>query len=172
MSKTRRAVAALAIAAAAACFTAEAQAADSLSFGEQGTKATFGANRVVSIDGTITYRDDCPVPGIKDFFYPATDVYLVQSGTASAGAELHDVGGGEPNTIVSGASVFLAGMTAKSAPAGNLDEGEYDLVLDNCQDGNYDPRWDCFFPDAVTITLPDVLPLADNGIKAIKDGSR
>ena len=48
---------------AAAFFTAEAQAADSISFGDQGSTATFGANAIVGIDGSITYRTDCPGPG-------------------------------------------------------------------------------------------------------------
>src|SRR4051794_19550080 len=172
MRKTRRVVGALAVALAAAGFTAQAQAADSISFGDEGTKATFGANAIVRVDGTITYRDDCPVPGVKDFFYPATDVYIVPAGTGTGTGKLHDVDGDRPNTIVSGASLFTDEVIAMTAPAGKLDEGEYDVVYDNCQDGYYDPGYDTVFPGAVTVTLPDVLPLADNGINAIKDESR
>jgi hypothetical protein len=84
MRQTRRAVAALAVMPAAALFTAQAQAADSLSFGDQGSTATFGANQIVRIDGSNTSRNDCPKPGINDFFYPATDVYIVPSGAESA----------------------------------------------------------------------------------------
>src|SRR4051812_11985826 len=105
MSKTRRGLAALAAVVAAGCFAAQAQAADSISFGESGPTATYGVNGIVRIDGSITYRSDCPKPGINDFFYPATDVYIVDHGTAD-GMELHDAGGGRPNTIVSGASIF------------------------------------------------------------------
>ncbi len=108
----------LGLAAASACFTAEAQAAGSISFGEQGTKGALGANGIVRIDGTITYRDDCPVPGVKDFFYPATDVYLVPAGTGSGTGKLHDVGGGRPNTIVSGASRVTDEVIAMTASAG------------------------------------------------------
>jgi hypothetical protein len=116
MSKTRRALTALAVALAAACFTAEAQAADSISFGDQGQTATFGANAIVRIDGTITYESHCPKPGINDFFYPATDVYIVPSGAGTG--TLHDACGGRPNTIVSSATVFTDELIALTAPGG------------------------------------------------------
>ena len=170
MRHTRRTVAALAVAAATATFTAEARAADSISFGDQGSHGTFGANGIVRIDGSITYRSDCPKPGIPDWFYPATDVYLVPEGSGTG--ELHDVGGGRPNTIVSATTAFLDEVIAMTAPAGNLDEGAYDVVYDTCQDGNFDPGWDTVFPDAVTVELPYVLPLADGAIKGLKDESR
>ena len=56
MRTTRRAVAALARGGRhRAFFAAAAQAADSISFGDQGTEsATFRANAIVRIDGSIT----------------------------------------------------------------------------------------------------------------------
>src|SRR4051794_24204608 len=86
--KTRRVIPVLAVALAAACFTAQAQAADSMSFGDQGQAASFAANDIVRIDGTISYENHCPKPGIDDFFYPATDVYVVPAGEESG--KLHD----------------------------------------------------------------------------------
>ena len=170
MRYTRRAAAVLAVTVAAALWTAQAWADDSISFGDQGPTATFAANEIVRVDGRITAHNDCPKPGINDFFYPATDVYLVPAGTAFGA--LHDASGGRPNTIVSTTSAFLDEVIAMTAPAGNLDEGTYDVVFDNCQDGNYDPGADTLFPDAVTVTLPDVLPLADGAIRGMKDESR
>ncbi|HXV58660.1 MAG TPA: Calx-beta domain-containing protein [Gaiellaceae bacterium] len=154
----------------AAVLPSTALAADTIGFGDQGASATFGANAIVRIDGTITYASDCPEPGIDDFFYPATDVYLVPAG--SAGGELQDAGGGRPNTIVSGASAFLDEVIAVTAPAGSLDEGTYDVVYDTCQDGQLDPGRDTVFPSAVTVRLPDVLPLADAAIRELKDEAR
>src|SRR5204863_3819514 len=87
------------------------------------TRATFGANDIVRIDGSITYASDCPKPGINDFFYPATDVYLVPAGTEGQG--LTDAGGGRPNTIVSGASLFVDEIIGLTAPGGKLDDGVY-----------------------------------------------
>ena len=170
MRHTRRALAALAVALATAFFTAEALAADTISFGEQGSTGTYGPNGVVRIDGSISFRDDCPKPGIDDFFYPATDVFIVDAGTGTG--TLHDAGGGRPNTIVSGASLFTDEVIAITPPAGTLDQGEYDVVYDTCQDGNYDPGFDTIFPGAVTVEMPDIIPLADDGIGKIKDEAR
>ena len=135
-----RLVCVLAAVCAAVVLPAAALAADSLSFAYGETKATFGANDIVGIDGAITYASDCPKPGINDFFYPATDVYLVPAG--SEGGELHDVGGGRPNTIVSGASFFVDEVIGLTAPGGKLDDGVYDVVSDTCQDGQFDPGRD------------------------------
>ncbi len=166
----RHTLAALAVTLVAAVFAAEAQAADSISFGDKGSGATFGANEIVGIDGSITYRNDCPKPGIDDWFYPATDVYLVPAGSGTG--TLQDVGGGRPNTIVATATAFLDEVIAMTAPAGNLDEGEYDVVYDTCQDGEFDPGFDTVFAGAVTVRLPDVLPLADGAIGRIKSEAR
>ncbi len=163
-------VGALAVVIGATVLPATASAADALSFGDQGPSATFGANAIVRIDGSITYETNCPEPGIKDFFYPATDVYIVQAGAVAG--ELQDAGGGRPNTVVSGASAFVDEVIATTAPAGQLDEGVYDVVYDTCQDGTYDPGKDTLFADAITVELPEVLPLADNGINALKDEAR
>ena len=124
------------------------------------TVSRQGERAVVSIDGSITYASDCPKPGINDFFYPATDVYLVEAGFS--GGELHDVGGGRPNTIVSGASLFTDEVIGLTAPGGKLEGGVYDVVYDTCQDGQYDPGHDTIFRDAVTVdeveTFPSPLP--------------
>ena len=170
MRLPRRAAVALAVALAAALFTAEAQAADSISFGDQGQTATFGANAVVRIDGSITYNTDCPKPGIKDFFYPATDVYIVDSGTGTG--KLQDASQGRPNTIVSATTTFLDEVIAMTAPSGNLEEGDYDVVYDTCQDGQYDPGRDTIFHDAVKVFLPLQLPDSGGAIGAIKDQAR
>src|SRR5215208_3013689 len=148
MTNTLRAIAALAAVLLAAAFTGQARAADTLSFGDRGTQATFGANEIVRIDGSITYDGNCPKPGINDFFYAASDVYLVPAG--SVGGELQDAGGGRPNTIVASTTTFLEEVIAVTAPAGHLDEGTYDVVYDTCQDGQFDPGRDTVFLDAVT----------------------
>ena len=173
LKKTARTsvAAALAVTIGVTVLPSTASAADALTFGEQGQSATYGANAIVRIDGSITYDSNCPEGGIDDFFFPATDVYIVPSGTAGAG-ELQDAGGGRPNTIVSGASAFVDEVIAVTAPAGQLDEGEYDVVYDTCQDGAYDPGRDTVFPNALAVVLPDVLPLADAAIVALKDEAR
>src|SRR5262245_55438702 len=162
----------MAAVAAAAVLPATARAADSLSFANGDTKMHFGKDAVVSIDGSITYASDCPKPGINDFFYPATDVYLVDAGFS--GGELHDVGGGRPNTIVSGASLFTDEVIGLTAPGGKLEGGVYDVVYDTCQDGQYDPGYDTIFRDAVTVAEVETFPspLPGPAIGAIKDQAR
>jgi alpha-tubulin suppressor-like RCC1 family protein len=170
MGRILRTIATLAVVLVAATLAADARAADTISFGDQGATGTFGANATVQIDGSITYDVNCPKPGIDDFFYAATDVYLVPAG--SAGGELHDAGGGRPNTIVATTSMFLDEVIAVTEPAGSLSEGVYDVVYDTCQDGRYDPGKDTVFANAVTVELPAVLPLADGPIRKLKDEAR
>jgi alpha-tubulin suppressor-like RCC1 family protein len=170
MRHRKRALAALAMTAAAACFTASAYAADIMTFPDGEQSGIFGANAIVRIDGSITYETHCPKPGIDDFFYPATDVYIVPTGETFG--ELKDASGGRPNTIVSGASAFTDEVIAMTEPAGNLKEGDYDVVYDTCQDGEYDPAHDTVFPHANSVRMPEVIPLADGGIGAMKSESR
>lgn len=70
-----------------------AQAAgNTLVFTHNGTaQATYGVNGAVYVDGTIMFDLACSfaaTPGIDDFVYPATDVYIVTAGSATAGAKL------------------------------------------------------------------------------------
>jgi alpha-tubulin suppressor-like RCC1 family protein len=145
---------------------ARAAGADALDFGGGATSATFGANAVVRIDGRLTYETRCP-GGIPDWFYPATDVYLV-SGTPAPGTTLTDAGGGPPNTIVSTQSMFLGEILAITAPTGSLGEGTYSVVYDTCQDGMFDADLDTVFADAVSVRMPAVLPRASMALIELK----
>jgi alpha-tubulin suppressor-like RCC1 family protein len=149
--------------------SAHASGRDSLQFGENGPIATFGANAVIAIDGSITFNDDCPKGGIDDFVFPATDVYVVQPGTGHD-SKLEDVGG-RPNTIVSNATLFTDETIAVTAPSGHLGNGVYDVVYDTCQDGGYDPGVDTVFEGAITVALPQVLPPASDAIANMKGGA-
>ena len=62
LSKTARIslVGALAVVIGATVLPSTASAADAISFGDQGQSATFGANAIVRIDGSITYDSNCP----------------------------------------------------------------------------------------------------------------
>jgi alpha-tubulin suppressor-like RCC1 family protein len=146
--------------------SAHASGRDSLQFGENGPIATFGANAVIGIDGSITFNDDCPKGGIDDFVFPVTDVYVVHPGTGHDN-ELVDVGG-RPNTIVSNATLFTDETIAVTAPSGHLGNGVYDVVYDTCQDGGYDPGVDTVFEGAITVALPLVLPPANAAIATMK----
>jgi len=177
----RRAVSALLAAAvtASVMVVAPAQPAaaasyNQLTFADGAEFQVFGANGAVIIDGVIAYDDGCIYDeGVKDFFYPATDVYLVP--TRSVGGyndKLVDAGGEGPNTIVAFSSgIFLDETIAFTSPAGKLGEGEYDVVYDTCQDGFFN-EGDELFSEVVIVEMPETLPSASPAIAQIKDRAR
>lgn len=151
---------------------------NSLYFPNGSDHASFGANGVVMIDGSITFDDDClgwggTRKGTDDFVYPATDVYIVEAGSASDGSGLTDAAGEGPNTIVgTGSGAFIGELIAVATPTGLLGEGEYDIVYDTCQDGVVDAEDEIFY-DAITVDVPDgQLPPVDASIRALKDRAR
>lgn len=144
-----------------------ANGGNSLSVGKLGeSHATFGPNAQVQIWGGLVYRDEgCGEDGVDDFVYPASDVYIVVHG----GAEGHLVDvTGSPNTVIQYQSVFADEIIGITAPAGRLGPGTYDIVYDTCQDGIFDPEVDTAFPNAITVTLPEVLPAPDAALADVK----
>ncbi|MDP9353014.1 MAG: PKD domain-containing protein, partial [Chloroflexota bacterium] len=104
------------------------------------TFASFGANSYITINtGQMEYVSTCPQGGTNDFLYPATDAYIVPSGSVSEGSELEDVSG-EPSTIISPTSqgMFIYEDIGITAPSGTVGEGKYAVVYDECQDGKVD----------------------------------
>ncbi|MDD1709727.1 MAG: hypothetical protein LUQ37_02320, partial [Methanoregulaceae archaeon] len=144
-----------------------------MSFSDGSDHKSFGANGVVTIDGSITFDDGCGTGGVDDFVYPATDVYIVQSGSAAPGATLTDAGGEGPNTIVgTGSGAFLGELIAVTTPSGSLGDGQYDVVFDTCQDGVVGPG-DAVFADAITVDVPDgQVPPVDASLRQLKDTAR
>ncbi len=134
------------------------------------THGTFGANAVVRIWGDLRVKTfGCPEDGVNDFVYPTSNVYVVAPGSGTG--ELTDVTGGRPNTVVQYASVFDDEIIAMTQPGGTLPEGTYDVVFDTCQDGRFDPEDDTVFPNAITVTMPAVLPAADDALSSLKNAS-
>ncbi len=143
-----------------------AQAATNrIDFGGGRTSVTAGPNQVISIDGSLVYDDDCAGGGVKDFFYAASDVYIVPAGV-SDGDELVDVSD-VPNTIVAPGSLFIGEVIGITTPSGSLGAGTYDVVYDTCQDGQLDLPWDTVYPEAIKVPRYTDLPPAalDTGIK-------
>jgi alpha-tubulin suppressor-like RCC1 family protein len=175
-----RALAALATTATAAALvvampTVAFAAQNSLELPGGGDYVTMGANGTLVINGTISYDDHCQIDGeggVDDFFYPATDVYIVPAGSAVDGAELHDVNG-QPNTIVAtGSGAFSGELIGVAPPTGMLGDGEYDIVYDTCQDGRVSES-DEVYSDAIVVDVADgQLPPVDASIKALKDKAR
>jgi len=151
-------------------------AGNSLYFANGSDNITVGAGAAIYIDGTITFDSNCQGgtrPGTDDFVYPATDIYIVNAGSASDGSGLTDAGGNGPNTIVgTGSGAFLAELIAVVTPSGSLGEGEYDVVYDTCQDGIVGFEDEIWY-DAITVDVPDgQLPPVNDSIRRIKDAAR
>ncbi|MDP9349973.1 MAG: PKD domain-containing protein, partial [Chloroflexota bacterium] len=128
------------------------------------TVATFGPNATISI-GTGTLEWAC------DTFFYASNIYVVPSGSVSAGSTLTDVSG-TPNTVQSAASggLFIDETIGFTAPSGSIGPGQYAVVYDECQNGKFDAGVDAIFDPAFSVDIPaDVSDLptdAFNGVKA------
>lgn len=126
--------------------------------------ATFGANASVSIyQGAIEYYNDS--------FYPTADIYVVPSGSVSAGSTLTDVAG-TPNTVfgVSG-GLFIDETIAFTAPGGNTPAGRYAVVYDEGQNKKFDGP-DKLFDPAFEVVIPiDAPALPSAAIAAMKSNA-
>ncbi len=126
----------------------------------------FGPNESVEVWVHVGFVTDCPPLGTDDGWphsiYPVADIYVLRDGTISGNsrAKLTDVVG-TPNTVIGAASIFPE-IVAYTQPGGALGSGKYDLVLDECQDGYYDPGVDFMLgmgdAAAFTVVIPSVIP--------------
>ncbi|MEW5990518.1 MAG: PKD domain-containing protein [Chloroflexota bacterium] len=141
----------------------------------------FGANQpIVIYQGSMAF---VPGPictgfynGQNDFLYPATDVYIVPTGSVADYGALEDVSG-TPNTIVAGASsgffieeyIGTAGgkfppefedrvAAAEEQLPGLIPEGTYDVVYDECQDGKFQSTYDAIFSGVIVVDFAGVTP--------------
>ncbi|MCB7135811.1 PKD domain-containing protein [Cellulosimicrobium marinum] len=157
------AVLATALAAGGSVVVAAPAAANAATF--QFGKSVYGPNEVVLIEtGGLTR--DC------DFIETTSDVYVVPTGSVSAGGTLSDVSG-TPNTIQS----FLLGsavideQVAITAPGGTLGTGTYDVVEDTCQNGVFDGS-DSIQREAFSVAIPSSVPdLPSGAIAAMKSAA-
>lgn len=140
----------------------------------------FGPNEAVEVYGSVGYITDCTCcpGGIPDGWpysiYPVADIYVLRDGTISGNsrARLTDISG-VPNTVV-GTPSIIAQIVAYTAPGGNLGRGEYDLVLDECQDGYYDPGRDFMLGTGNGVAFRVLIPtdISDLDTTAIRDAKR
>ncbi len=138
---------------------------------------SFLANGTIMIDGSLAFDNECRDAkgvgyGIRDFVYPASDVYIVNAGSAGLGSSLDDAGGGRPNTIVAPGTMFLGEVIGFTYPSGKIGDGTFDIVFDTCQDGRVDPE-DTVFHDAITVDVPDgQIPPPSDSIRRMKDAAK
>ncbi|MCP4091768.1 MAG: PKD domain-containing protein, partial [Gammaproteobacteria bacterium] len=123
---------------------------------------SFGQNQSVYAElGQITSVGGCPSGGIDDFIYPWADVYIIQGHTPPGGGSISDVSNGEgtPNTLQ---YIIIDEVLGNTAPAGYLISGNYSVVIDDCQDGDFNGGdwWGAEF----SVAIPsDIEPLSDTG---------
>jgi hypothetical protein len=123
-------------------------------------QGTFGPNTVIHFSGKNRFINACrEMEGVNDFVYPAGDVYVIAGGsTPGSGAKLKDAGGAPSTVIETTTAGFQDEILSITVPGGKLDAGTYSVVFDACQDGKFTPQEDDFWPDAITVELPAVLP--------------
>ncbi|MDT0203839.1 PKD domain-containing protein [Nocardioides sp. AE5] len=150
---------------------AKAYLGDFLGFGsnlEPSIKA--GANVGIFADGAFSHIITCLPGGTNDFIFSVTDIYIVESGSATPFGDLVQADGTSPATIIgSGSSgAFIAELIAVTGPQGQLGEGTYDVVFDNCQDGKFTPTEDSIHTGVITVEFPAVLPPYNTWIGNLK----
>lgn len=139
---------------------------------------TYGPNATIECFGDIDVYNqaecDAQQPGGQgDFIIPAADVYVVYSD--SGGGALFDVCG-MPNTVqgvlLGGGFIEIIGYTA---PSGCIGSGTYDLIIDECQDGVFNPPRDLRasgFQVVAPANVPQLPSIADAKEKAQAQATR
>ena len=124
---------------------------------------TFGANEAITIDlGIIEFIRNCP-GGIEDFIFPFADVYvilIIPGGSVALGDSLIDVNN-FPNTVqASSGGAFVSEIIGITKPSGNIGNGLYAVIFDECQNEIFDAE-DAQFAPAFKVTLPAQIPPID-----------
>jgi uncharacterized repeat protein (TIGR01451 family) len=104
-------------------------------FDSSGTdQGAFGPNEIITVSGAMSHVTDC-TRGINDtFFSTSANVYVLRHNTSFN--KLTDVRGSPSvfTSIISGYSFFEQEL-ATTQPQGVLASGDYDVVINECQDG-------------------------------------
>ena len=109
------------------------------------TSSTYGANSSVMVGlGLINFVSGCPSGGINDFIYPWANVYIVPKGTPSGALTDVSNAAGIPNTL---SYVLVDEVLANTGPGGYLISGDYAVVIDECQDKQFQSNVDTYGPE-------------------------
>ena len=142
-----------------------------LLFSKPGDPARYGANELVNIEaGNINYISDCSTdhlkPGIRDYFQPFADLYIVPAGShLTNNAKLVDAYGAPNSVFGGGGGSFLNEPLGVTFPQGRISAGVYGVVVDECQNGVFDTGEDSFIDNAFQVTVQqDVPPLSPDAV--------
>jgi hypothetical protein len=132
---------------------------------------TFGPGEVVTVSGAIPYIGGClgqygnglpPVGRGEGRFdpFPTADFYVIPDTGQSLGflEKLNDASGGVNRVIGTASGAFLDEVIAVTQPSGNLGAGRYDIVMDQCLDGYYDPGIDIVLGEGPQFAFEVVVP--------------
>jgi PKD repeat protein len=157
----------------------------SVFFGESGR--TFMAGEVIALSGAIPYIGGClgqlahggflPQGRGEGRFdpFPTADFYVIADTGGSLGLlqKLNDVSGGVNRVIGLSSGAFVDETIAVTQPAGNLGAGRFDVVMDQCLDGYFDPGIDIVLGEgqsyAFEVVLPGTLPALS--LHAVKEAA-
>lgn len=96
---------------------------------------SYGANNTVSVSlGQINYVTGCSGSGggIDDWIYPYADVYVVNKGGGMVDVSNSE---GIPNTLF---YTIIDEPIANTGPGGSLISGDYEIIIDECQNKKLD----------------------------------
>ena len=124
--------------------SAQSLSQSQLFFDDSGSdQGAFGPNAIITISGNMTFfgrNGGCRSNGVPDIFGAAADFYVLHHQRVYRdGMQLHAVTG-VPHTISAfgAGSAFYSQQIGATQPGGSLTSGNYDIVIDECQDGFYD----------------------------------
>ena len=105
-------------------------------------KTVYGPGEVVFVSGSLDFTTSCPTGGIPDGFptiFPKARIYVIfdTGEDIQDGDVLIDVGAFNI-AVGGGGGAFVLEPIATTFPAGNLHDGQYDIVIDECENGKFD----------------------------------
>ena len=140
----------------------------------------FVAGEQITVSGSIPFIPSylCPPGGDGEDrldFFPAADIYVIENQPLGLFAPLNDVLD-TPNRIIGTASggAFVEETVAIVKPNGNLGAGEYDIVMDQCNDGGFDIGIDIHLGAGPGFALKVFLPedLGEIDLAPIKESAK
>ena len=121
------------------------------------TAGAYGANSSVMIgNGLVSSVTGCPSGGINDFIYPYANVYVVPKGVPTGALSDVSNADGVPNALT---YVLVDEVIANTGPGGYLISGDYAVVINECQDGKFNPSIDTYGPEFSVRIPANINPL-------------